>query len=93
MLRHCLSTCIPMAMVMTISLFLKNQAEILLKPLKSKRPDAIYLVKISKSLANFISNFEENIEKGLTNETESVESNAGFDAIEDPDTDSEADIN
>jgi len=27
--------------------------------------DTLYLVKISKSLANFISNFEDNIEKGL----------------------------
>jgi hypothetical protein len=30
-------------------------------------PETLYLVKISKSLANFISNFEDNIEKELEN--------------------------
>lgn len=35
-----------------------------------KTTDIIYLVKISKSLANFISNFEDNMEKELSNEIE-----------------------
>jgi hypothetical protein len=32
----------------------------------------LYLVKISKSLANFISNFEDNIEKELENKVEAI---------------------
>lgn len=35
-----------------------------------KTPDTIYLVKISKSLANFISNFDETIEKELESKSE-----------------------
>jgi len=34
--------------------------------------DTLYLVKISKSLANFISNFEDNIEKGLESKPEPI---------------------
>ena len=34
--------------------------------------DTLYLVKISKSLANFISNFDENIEKELENKVEVI---------------------
>ncbi|TDS20790.1 hypothetical protein DFQ03_0043 [Maribacter caenipelagi] len=34
-----------------------------------KTTDTLYLVKISKSLSNFIANFEENIEKELENKT------------------------
>ena len=34
--------------------------------------DCLYLVKISKSLASFIENFEDNIEKELKNATEPI---------------------
>jgi len=34
--------------------------------------DTLYLVKISKSLANFISNFEDTIEKGLESKPEPI---------------------
>ncbi|WP_036154181.1 hypothetical protein [Maribacter forsetii] len=34
-----------------------------------KTTDTLYLVKISKSLSNFIANFEENIEKELESKT------------------------
>lgn len=34
-----------------------------------KTDDTLYLVKISKSLSNFIANFEENIEKELESKT------------------------
>ena len=37
----------------------------LIEAVEVRTDDTIYLVKISKSLANFISNFEENMEKGL----------------------------
>ncbi|MEP4946099.1 MAG: hypothetical protein ABJU26_01050, partial [Flavobacteriaceae bacterium] len=35
----------------------------IIEAVEVKTENAIYLVKISKSLSNFISNFEENIEK------------------------------
>lgn len=37
----------------------------IIEAVEVKTDDAIYLVKISKSLSKFISNFEENIEKEL----------------------------
>jgi hypothetical protein len=37
-----------------------------------KTADTVYLVKISKSLANFISNFEDNMEKELEEKPEPV---------------------
>ena len=44
-----------------------------------KTEDTIYLVKISKSLASFISNFEDNMEKELDDrpESETFESTSG----------------
>lgn len=54
--------------------------------------DTVYLVKISQSLANFISNFEETIEKeleGNPKEIAEVESDSDFDVT----TDSETDLN
>jgi len=39
----------------------------LIEAVEVKTDDTIYLVKISKSLSNFIANFEENIEKELDN--------------------------
>ena len=57
-----------------------------------KTSDTVYLVKISQSLANFISNFEETIEKELatnSHQIEAVESDSGFESVKDVDTDSE----
>jgi len=42
----------------------------LVEAVEVKTDDTIYLVKISKSLSNFISNFEENIGKELENTSE-----------------------
>ncbi|WP_431123572.1 hypothetical protein [Flagellimonas flava] len=39
----------------------------IIETVEVKTEDTIYLVKISKSLSNFISNFEENMEKELGN--------------------------
>jgi hypothetical protein len=61
-----------------------------------KTSDTVYLVKISQSLANFISNFEENIEKELANqshEIEAVKSDSTLEAKQDIDSDSEAEEN
>lgn len=41
----------------------------LIEAVEVRTEDTIYLVKISKSLANFISNFEETIEKELDDDT------------------------
>ncbi len=43
----------------------KNANGEIIEAVEIRTGDCLYLVKISKSLANFISNFEENIEKGL----------------------------
>lgn len=43
----------------------KNVQGEIIETVELKTDDTIYLVKISKSLANFISNFEENLEKEL----------------------------
>jgi len=43
----------------------KNINGEIIEAVEVKTEDTIYLVKISKSLANFISNFEENMEKEL----------------------------
>lgn len=43
----------------------KNVRGEIIETVELRTNDTVYLVKISKSLANFISNFEENMEKGL----------------------------
>lgn len=43
----------------------KNAQGDLIETVELKTPDILYLVKISKSLADFISNFEDNIVKEL----------------------------
>lgn len=43
----------------------KNAHGEIVEAVEIKTNDTLYLVKISKSLANFISNFEDNIEKEL----------------------------
>ncbi|RNC90119.1 MAG: hypothetical protein ED555_11845 [Allomuricauda sp.] len=64
----------------------------IIEAVEVKTPDTIYLVKISKSLANFISNFEENIEKELALDNkapEAVESSSAFETTDDADLDTE----
>lgn len=47
----------------------KNQHGDVVEAVELRTPDTLYLVKISKSLSNFIANFEENIEKELESKT------------------------
>ena len=49
---------------------LKKPGGELVEAVEVRTDDTIYLVKISKSLSNFISNFEETIEKELENTPE-----------------------
>ncbi|WP_273566712.1 hypothetical protein [Maribacter halichondriae] len=48
----------------------KNLQGEIVEAVELRTNDIVYLVKISKSLANFISNFEDNIEKELEIEDE-----------------------
>ena len=50
----------------------KNIQGEIIETVELKTPDTIYLVKISKSLANFISNFEENMERDIETKEESA---------------------
>jgi len=50
----------------------KNAHGETIEAVELKTSDIIYLVKISKSLANFISNFDDTIEKGLETKSEPV---------------------
>lgn len=47
----------------------KNVSGETIEAVELKTEDTLYLVKISKSLSNFIANFEENIEKELETKT------------------------
>lgn len=47
----------------------KNQHGDIVEAVELRTVNTLYLVKISKSLSNFIANFEENIEKELTSKT------------------------
>ncbi|MFT5738350.1 MAG: hypothetical protein ACI9SG_002702 [Maribacter sp.] len=47
----------------------KNQHGDIVEAVALRTPNTLYLVKISKSLSNFITNFEENIEKELESKT------------------------
>ncbi len=49
----------------------KNVHGEIIEAVEVKTEDTIYLVKISKSLASFISNFEDNMEKELDGQPES----------------------
>ncbi len=64
----------------------------IIEAVEVKTDDAIYLVKISKSLSKFISNFEENIEKELdkTASSEAILSSEDEKLI-DPELESDAD--
>jgi len=50
----------------------KNAHGEIIEAVEIQTVDTLYLVKISKSLANFISNFEDNIEKGLESKPEPI---------------------
>ena len=50
----------------------KNAHGEIVEAVEIKTEDTLYLVKISKSLANFISNFEDNIEKELESRQERI---------------------
>lgn len=50
----------------------KNANNELIEAVEVRTSDTIYLIKISKSLSDFISNFEENIEKELESEPETA---------------------
>ncbi len=50
----------------------RNASGDIVEAVELKTEDAIYMVKISKSLASFISNFEETIEKELEDKSEPV---------------------
>lgn len=47
----------------------KNGNGEIIEAVELRTSDTLYLVKISKSLSNFIANFEENIEKELESKT------------------------
>lgn len=72
-------------------IILKKPSGEIIEAVEVKTEDTIYLVKISKSLANFISNFEETIEKEL--ETGSKKVVATEDENLNGITDSETDLN
>ena len=46
-------------------ILLKKPNGELIEAVEIRTTDTIFLVKISKSLSNFIANFEENLEKGI----------------------------
>lgn len=50
----------------------KNAHGEIIEAVEIQTADTLYLVKISKSLASFISNFEDNIEKGLESKPEPI---------------------
>ncbi len=50
----------------------KNASGEYVEAVEIRTNDTVYLVKISKSLANFISNFEDNMEKQLEDKSEPV---------------------
>lgn len=50
----------------------KNAHGEIVEAVEIKTNETLYLVKISKSLANFISNFEDNLEKELESKKEGV---------------------
>lgn len=59
-----------------------------------KTEDTVYLVKISKSLANFISNFEENIERELESVQPEKEAIAeqDYDQVDERDLEMDSDL-
>ena len=52
---------------------LKKPSGEIVEAVEVRTDDAIYLVKISKSLSNFISNFEENMGKGLEENSKEIQ--------------------
>lgn len=68
---------------------LKKPGGELVEAVEVKTEDTIYLVKISKSLSNFISNFEETIEKELQGTPEKQILEKELDPNQDNDIESE----
>ncbi|MBU2905666.1 hypothetical protein KO529_12775 [Arenibacter algicola] len=60
----------------------KNIHGEIIEAVEVKTEDTIYLVKISKSLASFISNFEDNMEKELDDQPESETFDSPSDEME-----------
>ncbi len=72
----------------------KNAQGEYIEAVEIQTPDTLYLVKISKSLAKFISDFEDNMERELEikeepilEEVESLDYDNDFDAEQDSDED------
>lgn len=60
----------------------KNVHGEIIEAVEVKTDDTIYLVKISKSLASFISNFEDNMERELEDQSESETFESPSDELE-----------
>ena len=64
----------------------------LIQAVELRTEDVLYLVKISKSLNNFISNFEEAIEKGMEENTLEPQSELGYNLDEDGEEEQEQEV-
>ena len=74
-------------------IILKKPNGEIIEAVEVKTGDTLYLVKISKSLANFISNFEETIEKELETQTKEATTVDGDSAFETgPDTENDSNL-
>ncbi|WP_343486398.1 hypothetical protein [Allomuricauda sp. d1] len=75
-------------------IILKKPNGEIIETVEVKTEDTIYLVKISKSLANFISNFEETIERELESTPSEKEAitEEGYDTLEEKDGDIDNDL-
>ena len=60
----------------------KNLKGEIVETVELRTKDTIYLVKISKSLSNFIANFEDNLEKGIDANTSKVLQEVETDKLE-----------
>ncbi|WP_291871110.1 hypothetical protein [Maribacter sp.] len=60
----------------------KNLKGEIVETVELRTEDTIYLVKISKSLSNFIANFEDNLEKGIDANTSKVLQEVETDKLE-----------
>lgn len=64
-------------------IILKKPNGEIIEAVELRTVDTIYLVKISKSLSSFIANFEETIEKEISNGKSEVENEGGV-VVEEP---------
>lgn len=60
----------------------KNAKSEIIETVELRTADTLYLVKISKSLSNFIANFEDTVEKELEPKTEAVLEEVDSDGME-----------